>query len=103
MNMSYLEELIAHYKSRRSRRELHRIYTRRYALVGLGGHCVSNLLPVIQHLQLPLKYICCTSREKAELISRKYKDVIGTTSLQALLQDEEIAGIFVAAHPDAHV
>jgi len=102
MNMSYLEELIAHYKSRRSRRELHRIYTRRYALVGLGGHCVSNLLPVIQHLQLPLKYICCTSREKAELISRKYKDVIGTTSLQTLLQDEEIAGIFVAAHPDAH-
>ena len=102
MNMSYLEELIAHYKSRRSRRELHCIYTRRYALVGLGGHCVSNLLPVIQHLQLPLKYICCTSREKAELISRKYKDVIGTTSLQALLQDEEIAGIFVAAHPNAH-
>ena len=100
--MSYLEELIAYYKSRRSRRELHRIYTRRYALVGLGGHCVSNLLPVIQHLQLPLKYICCTSREKAELISRKYKDVIGTTSLQALLQDEEIVGIFVAAHPDAH-
>ena len=100
--MSYLEELIAHYKSRRSRRELHRIYTRRYALVGLGGHCVSNLLPVIQHLQLPLKYICCTSERKAALIPQKYKGVKGTTCLQEVLDDESVKGVFVATNPHSH-
>ena len=83
--MGYIDEIIGRYKSVRSIRELNHIYTQRYALVGLGNHCVSNLLPVIQYLQLPLKYICCTSEKKAGLISQKYKGVKGTTSLQDIL------------------
>ena len=100
--MGYIDEIIGRYKSVRSIRELNHIYTQRYALVGLGNHCVSNLLPVIHYLQLPLKYICCTSEKKAGLISQKYKGVKGTTSLQDILNDDTVSGVFVAANPHSH-
>lgn len=100
--MGYLDNIIDRYKRMRSMRELRRTYTQQYALVGLGNHCANNLLPVIQYLQLPLKYICCTSEKKAELISQKYKGVKGTTSLQDILLDDTVSGVFVAAHPHSH-
>ena len=100
--MGYIDKIIGRYKNMRSIRELNHIYTQQYALVGLGNHCVSNLLPVIQYLQLPLKYICCTSEKKAGLISQKYKGVKGTTSLQDILNDDTVSGVFVAANPHSH-
>ena len=100
--MGYLDNIIDRYKRIRSMRELQYTYTQQYALVGFGNHCANNLLPVIQYLQLPLKYICCTSEKKAELISQKYKGVKGTTSLQDILLDDTVSGVFVAAHPHSH-
>lgn len=100
--MGQLDNVIGRYKRMRNMRDLSLIYTRQYALVGLGSHCVGNLLPVIHHLQLPLKYICCTSERKAELISGKYKGVKGTASLQEILDDDTVSGVFVAANPHAH-
>ena len=100
--MGQLDNVIGRYKRMRNMRDLSLIYTRQYALVGLGSHCVANLLPVIHHLQLPLKYICCTSERKAELISGKYKGVKGTASLQEILDDDTVSGVFVAANPHAH-
>ena len=100
--MGYLDNIIDRYRRIRSMRELQYTYTQQYALVGFGNHCANNLLPVIQHLQLPLKYICCTSEKKAGLISQKYRGVKGTTSLQDILLDDTIAGVFVAAHPHSH-
>ena len=100
--MGYLDNIIDRYRRIRSMRELQYTYTQQYALVGFGNHCANNLLPVIQYLQLPLKYICCTSEKKAELISQKYKGVKGTTSLQDILLDDTISGVFVAANPHSH-
>ena len=100
--MGYLDNIIDRYRRIRSMRELQYTYTQQYALVGFGNHCANNLLPVIQYLQLPLKYICCTSEKKAELISQKYKGVKGTTSLQDILLDDTVSGVFVAAHPHSH-
>lgn len=100
--MGYSDKLIGRYKHLRSMRELDKVYACKYALVGFGSHCTANLLPAIQHLQLPLKYVCCTSERKAALISRKYGGIKGTTSLQDLLNDKSIAGIFVATRPQFH-
>ena len=100
--MGYLDNIIDRYRRIRSMRELQYTYTQQYALVGFGNHCANNLLPVIQYLQLPLKYICCTSEKKAELISQKYKGVKGTTSLQDILLDDTISGVFVATNPHSH-
>ena len=100
--MGYLDNIIDRYRRIRSMRELQYTYTQQYALVGFGNHCANNLLPVIQYLQLPLKYICCTSEKKAGLISQKYKGVKGTTSLQDILNDDTVSGVFVAANPHSH-
>ena len=100
--MGYLDNIIDRYRRIRSMRELQYTYTQQYALVGFGNHCANNLLPIIQYLQLPLKYICCTSEKKANLISLKYKGIKGTTSLQDILLDDTISGVFVAANPHSH-
>ena len=100
--MGYLDNIIDRYRRIRSMRELQYTYTQQYALVGFGNHCANNLLPIIQYLQLPLKYIYCTSEKKANLISLKYKGIKGTTSLQDILLDDTISGVFVAANPHSH-
>jgi NAD-binding oxidoreductase len=100
--MEYIGKIINRYKRFRSIRSLEKIYNQQYALVGIGNHCVGNLLPVMQYLQLPLKYICCTSERKAALIPQKYKGVKGTTCLQEVLDDESVKGVFVATNPHSH-
>ncbi|WP_455063067.1 Gfo/Idh/MocA family protein [Prevotella fusca] len=100
--MEYLNNIINRYKSMRSMKELNQTYTQQYALVGFGSHCVNNLLPVMQYLQLPIKYICCTSEKKARLISQKYKGVKSTTSLHDILHDDTVSGIFVATNAHSH-
>lgn len=100
--MGHIDDIISRYKHVRALRELSRVYTQQFALVGIGNHCVNNLLPVIQYLQLPLKYICCTSEKKAKLIARKYNGVTATTSLQDILDDDSVKGVIVSASPQAH-
>ncbi len=100
--MEYIGKIIDRYKRIRNIGALEKTYKQQYALVGIGNHCVSNLLPVMQHLQLPLKYICCTSERKAALIHQKYKGVKGTTCLQEVLDDECVKGVFVATNPCSH-
>ena len=100
--MANLSNIIKRYKSYRSINGLRATYTCQYALIGIGNHCVGNLLPVIQHLQLPLKYICCTSEKKATLVSQKYNGVKGTDNLNTILDDETILGVILATTPHEH-
>ena len=94
--------IIDRYKRLRSEAYLKETYEGAYAFVGMGQHSLSNLYPVIHYLQIPLKYICVTSEDKAVLIGKKFRGVIGTTDLDAVLADPEIKGVFVAASPKAH-
>ena len=68
----------------------------------MGQHSLTNLYPVLHCLGVPLKYICVTSERKARLIERKFPGVKATTSLDEILNDEAIKGIFVSASPTAH-
>lgn len=95
-------KIIEKYKRLRSEAYLKETYEGAYAFVGMGQHSLSNLYPVIHYLQIPLKYICVTSEDKAALIGRKFRGVIGTTDFDAILADPEIKGVFVAASPKAH-
>ena len=67
----------------------------------MGQHSQTNLYPVLHYLGVPLKYICVTSERKAKLIEEKYR-IKTTTSLDEILNDEVIKGIFVSASPSAH-
>ena len=97
-----IQQLIDRYKRLRAERFLAQTYQYSYAFVGMGQHSLTNLYPVLHYLGVPLKYICVTSERKAQLIKRKFPRVIATTSLDAILGDETVKGIFVSASPSAH-
>jgi len=97
-----IQAAINRYKGMRTERFLRQTYQYQYAFVGMGLHSLTNLYPVLHYLCVPLKYICVTSERKAKLIERKYPSVKGTTSLDEILNDEAIKGVFVSASPSAH-
>ena len=97
-----IPELINRYKRMRTERFLRQTYQYQYAFVGMGQHSLTNFYPVLHYLGVPLKYICVTSESKARLIERKFPGVKATTSLNEILNDEAIKGIFVSAAPSAH-
>lgn len=67
---------------------------------------MANLYPVLGLLRVPIKYVCVTSPRKAELVGRNAFMIAGgavpTTSLHTVLEDPEVAGVFVSASPAAH-
>lgn len=100
--MISIKDIIERYKHIRSIRQLEQAPKGYYAFVGFGGHSAANLYPVLDYLHVPLKYICCRSNEKAQLISKVYPNIHSTTSLQEILIDEEVKGVFVSITPQEH-
>lgn len=97
-----MNTLIDRYKHYRSRNRLSDTYKYQYAFVGIGNHSIMNLYPVLQYLQVPIKYICCKSKDKLPLIEAKYHGIRPTTSIDEILDDDDVKGIFVSASPASH-
>lgn len=97
-----IQQLIDRYKRLRTERFLAQTYQYSYAFVGMGRHSLTNLYPVLHYLGVPLKYICVTSDRKALLIERKFPQVKATTSLDDILADDAVKGVFVSTSPAAH-
>ena len=97
-----IQAVINRYKRMRTERFLRQTYQYQYAFVGMGQHSLTNLYPVLHYLGVPLKYICVTSGRKVKLIEQKYPCVKATTSLDKILNDSDVKGVFVSASPSAH-
>ena len=97
-----IQALINRYKRMRTEHYLCQTYQYSYAFVGMGQHSLANLYPVLHYLGVPLKYICVTSERKARLIEQKFSDVKATTSLDDILNDSDVKGVFVSASPSSH-
>ena len=97
-----IHQFINRYKRLRTEHFLAQTYQYSYAFVGMSQHSLTNLYPVLHYLGVPLKYICVTSERKVRLIERKYPHVTATTSLDDILNDENIKGVLVSASPTAH-
>ena len=100
--MEYIKNIIDRYKHIRSIRQLQQTCKGKYAFVGIGNHSISNLYPVLDYLHVPLKYICCQSKDKLPLIEAAYPNVHATTSLDDILDDDKINGVFVSVSPQSH-
>ncbi|MBQ1668402.1 MAG: Gfo/Idh/MocA family oxidoreductase, partial [Prevotella sp.] len=97
-----IQELISRYKRMRTEHYLCQTFQHTYAFIGMGQQSITNLYPVLHYLGVPLKYICVTSERKAKLIEKKFMGVKATTSLDEILKDENVKGVFVAATPTSH-
>ena len=96
-----INSLIQRWRSQRNRKMLQSPYSADYAFVGVGSHALQNLYPVLQYLGMRLKYICCQSSDKLLSIERRF-GVISTTSLDTILNDSDVKGVFVCTSPQTH-
>ena len=97
-----IQALINRYKRMRTEQLLRQTYQYHYAFIGMGQHSLTNLYPVLHYLGVPLKYICVTSERKARLLERKFPSIKATTSLDEILNDSDVKGVFVSASPSSH-
>ncbi|MDR2009127.1 MAG: Gfo/Idh/MocA family oxidoreductase [Bacteroidales bacterium] len=97
-----MENIIGFLKKIRKQNSLKNQYTGKYAFVGIGNHSKNNLYPVLNYLNLNLKYIVTKSPSTTELINKNYPSVTATNNFEKVLNDEEIKGIFISANPDSH-
>lgn len=99
--INLIDRSIQRWRSQRNRKMLQSPYSARYAFVGIGSHALQNLYPVLQYLGIRLKYICCKSPDKLALIERRF-GVTATTSLDTILNDSEVEGVFLCTSPQSH-
>ncbi|MDE5561175.1 MAG: Gfo/Idh/MocA family oxidoreductase [Bacteroidaceae bacterium] len=89
------------WRSQKRKKMLRQSYSAQYAFVGVGGHALQNLYPVLQYFGIRLKYICCKSPGKLPFVERRF-GVTATTSLDTILNDSEVKGVFVCTSPQLH-
>ncbi len=77
-------------------------YKHTYAFVGVGGHSMTNLYPVLQHLQIQLKYICTRNIDNAKKMAEQFNHCSGINDVEIICKDASIKGVFVCADPNAH-
>ncbi len=99
--INLIDRSIQRWRSQRNRKMLQTPYSAQYAFVGIGSHALQNLYPVLQYLGIRLKYICCKSPDKLALIERRF-GVTATTSLDTILNDSEVDGVFLCTSPQSH-
>lgn len=99
--INLINRSIQRWRSQRNRKMLQSPYSAQYAFVGIGSHALQNLYPVLQYLGIRLKYICCKSPDKLALIERRF-GVTATTSLDTILNDSEVEGVFLCTSPQSH-
>lgn len=97
----FIDSGIQRWRSLRNRKMLQSPYSAMYAFVGVGSHALQNLYPVLQYLGIPLKYICYKTPDKQTIIERRF-GVSATTSLDIILNDPEVKGVFVCTSPQSH-
>lgn len=97
-----MKKLIEIAKNMRKQAYLTKKYKQNYAFVGIGSHSINNLYPVLNYLQVSLKYIVTRTEKNAAKINTNFTGVIGISNYDEVLNDNEINGIFICANPTAH-
>lgn len=73
-----------------------------FAFVGIGGHSISNLYPVIEYLGVPLQLIFSNTESNAALMAKRFQNAKGTSSLKDICADATVKGVFVCTKADHH-
>ncbi len=88
-------------KARYFKNELYRS-RKTYAFIGLGMHSLNNLLPLLKHFNIRIKYIHTQSSSYYEAAKLLFPQTLFTNSIEDILGDKEVEGIFICASPAAH-
>lgn len=100
-----LTRIIKYYKQKRKEKLISsqtQSYIGRYAVVGVGQHSLSTLYPVLSYLHVPLKYIVTQRSDLNKQLAPLFPGTAATKNYDLVLQDPEVAGIFICANPASH-
>jgi virulence factor len=97
-----VNSIIERYKKIRKKGLLQKKYNGSYAFVGIGNHSINNLYPVLNYLNVDLKYIVARSQETVDLVQNNFQNLTATTNLEEVVGDNNVKGIFVSTNPSAH-
>ncbi len=97
-----MKAIINKYKKIRKQSFLKKKYNAKYAFIGIGNHSINNLYPVLNYLNVDIKYIISGSNETAMSVNENFNNTTGTTDLELVLNDPEINGVFICANPESH-
>ncbi len=97
------KSILAKYKTLKKRNLLNQIskFKSQYAFIGVGSHSLDNLYPVLDYLNISLKYICSKRLKHAKILSKKYK-TLPVNNILEVFEDKEVDGVFISYHPDFH-
>jgi len=89
------------YRNQKKNKFLQRktFYKHQYAIIGTGNHSITNIYPCLWFLGVPIKTICSGKKKNAVLASQRWTDCTGTDSIEDIINDEFIKGVFVATLP----
>lgn len=97
-----MNAIIQKYKKLRKIKTITKSYSGKYAFVGIGNHSLNNLYPILNYLNVDLKYIVSKSEDTVKAIEANYKGIEGTNDYYKVLNDPEITGVFICTNPSAH-
>jgi virulence factor len=75
---------------------------KQYAFVGIGIHSITAFYPLLRHFNIRLKYITTKNSDWKGNLAPLFPGCIFTHDLQTIIDDNEVAGVFVCATPEAH-
>jgi virulence factor len=76
--------------------------TKQYACIGVGMHSLANIYPILHHFGINVKYICTRSSAWDSQMQRTFPSTQFIHSIDDIIDDKEIEGVFVCATPSAH-
>ncbi len=65
-------------------------------------HSLANLYPLLHNFNVALKYICTDTSDAAPALASHFPGAKATHRLEDILEDSEVAGVFVCAAPAQH-
>lgn len=75
---------------------------KQYACIGIGIHSLTNLYPILHHFGINVKYICTKSSVWNAQMHRIFSGSQFIHSINDIISDKEVEGVFVCASPSAH-
>jgi virulence factor len=73
---------------------------KRYAFIGVGMHSLTNLYPLILHFGIDLKFILTKRSSPSERLAASFPGCSFIHSIDSVLNDPEVEGVFVCTKPD---
>lgn len=75
---------------------------KKYAFIGVGMHSLTNLYPILRHAGIDLTLICTKGSSVPPEIERLFPGCRFTHSVDDILNDPAIEGVFLCASPSSH-